>query len=108
MQSHDLIREARSRAGITQAELARRLGTTQSAVARLEAAGASPRLATLERAVEACGGRVELSLAPAPSSVDETLVARMLRMSPGERLLAFEESYEDARQFALAAARSRG
>jgi transcriptional regulator with XRE-family HTH domain len=105
MTAPELIRAARTRAGITQGELARRLGTTQSAVARLEAAGSSPRLVTLERAVGACGSRVELSLAPAPSSIDETLVAEMLRLSPAERLASFQRSYAGVRKLALAGRR---
>jgi len=43
------VREARERAGITQAELAARIGSTQPAIARLEAGGVTPNLATLRR-----------------------------------------------------------
>ena len=56
------IREARDRAGLTQEELAERLGTTQSAVARWEKGDVSPRLDTFERALGACG--LTLRLAP--------------------------------------------
>ena len=103
MTASEVTRIARKRAGITQAELARRLGTTQSAVARLETAGANPRLATVERAIAACGRRLELSLAPAPSSIDETLVAEMLRLTPAQRLASFTRSYAGTRKLALAA-----
>ena len=40
---------ARAAANLTQAEVARRLGTTQSAIARLEGGGVSPSFATLRR-----------------------------------------------------------
>ena len=39
----DLIREARERAGMTQAELARRLGTDQPSVSRWEQGKRTPR-----------------------------------------------------------------
>jgi transcriptional regulator with XRE-family HTH domain len=49
------IREARRRANLTQEELAERLGTTQSAVARWEKGDVSPRLDTFEKVAAACG-----------------------------------------------------
>ncbi len=55
---------ARAAAKLTQAELARRLGTTQSAVARLEGGGVSPSLRTLRRYAEATGTRLTVGLAP--------------------------------------------
>ena len=53
---------ARTAAKLTQAELARRLGTTQSAVARLEGGGVSPSFATLRRYAEATGNRLTVGL----------------------------------------------
>ena len=55
---------ARTAAKLTQAELAQRLGTTQSAVARLEGGGVSPSLATLRRYAEATGTRLTVGLVP--------------------------------------------
>ena len=49
-----LLREARRRAGLTQRELADRLGTTQSSIARMESGVVSPTFATLRSAIEAC------------------------------------------------------
>jgi transcriptional regulator with XRE-family HTH domain len=104
-----LIRTARLAAGVTQAELAARLGTTQSAVARLERSGANPRVDTLARALTACGRVLVLDDARAErSSIDATLVARQLRMTPTERLRGFERAYADARALALAGQRARG
>lgn len=60
----ELVR-ARTRANLTQAELARRIGTTQSAVARLEGGRVSPSLATLRRYAEATGAELRVSLQPA-------------------------------------------
>jgi hypothetical protein len=63
---------------------------------------------TLARALRACGHKLELSARPRQSNVDETLVARMLRIAPGERIKRFEQSYAEVREFARAGARSRG
>lgn len=53
---------ARAKAKLTQAELAQRIGTTQSAIARLEGGGVSPTLATLRRYAEATGAKLEIKL----------------------------------------------
>ncbi len=60
----DEFLKARAAAGITQAEIAKRIGTTQSAIARLESGGGkhSPSLATLEKYALALGCRLELRL----------------------------------------------
>jgi ribosome-binding protein aMBF1 (putative translation factor) len=49
------VRSERERLGLTQAELAERMGTTQPTVARLEAGGVTPSLDTLHRAADALG-----------------------------------------------------
>ena len=102
------IRDARRRAGLTQASLASRMGVPQSVVARLERPGSNPTWDTVSRALDACGQRIIVEARPASSSVDETLVAQRLRLTPEQRLRSFEESHEDLRGLALAAARSRG
>lgn len=56
--------QARTQARLSQAELARRLGTTQSAIARLEGGGVSPTLSTLRRYAEATGTRLEINFVP--------------------------------------------
>ena len=56
---------ARAAAKLTQAELARRLGTTQSAIARLEGGRVSPSFSTLRRYAEATGTRLTIGLVPA-------------------------------------------
>jgi len=56
-----LIR-ARSAANLSQAALAKRIGTTQSAIARLEGGGVSPSLSTLRRYAEATGTKLRIEL----------------------------------------------
>ena len=56
---------ARTAADLSQAELARRIGTTQSAIARLEGGGVSPSLSTLRKYAKATGTRLEINLVPA-------------------------------------------
>jgi transcriptional regulator with XRE-family HTH domain len=47
------LREIRQSAGLSQRELAERIGTTQSAVARMEMGTAQPKFCTLEKLAEA-------------------------------------------------------
>ena len=60
----DEVLKARAEAGLTQAEVAARVGTTQSAIARLESAEPkhSPSIATLQRYAKALGYRVQIRL----------------------------------------------
>ena len=53
---------ARTRAGLTQVELAERMGTSQSAVARLESGKARPSVATLEKLADATGSKLRIAL----------------------------------------------
>jgi transcriptional regulator with XRE-family HTH domain len=84
MISASLIRSVRGRAGLSQAALAARLGTTQSVVSRWERGGDEPRLSTLERIARACGGRLVVTVEP--DDVDRAQIRQHLAMSPAERL----------------------
>ena len=66
-QEFDTAREliaARARAGITQAELAQRMGTTQSAIARLESGRRTPSIDTVQRYARALGARAVVRIEP--------------------------------------------
>jgi DNA-binding transcriptional regulator YiaG len=54
--------EARMKANLTQEEVARLMGTTQSVVARLESGQPQPSLRSLRRYASAVGGRLEIRL----------------------------------------------
>ena len=61
------IREARKKMGLTQARLAKEIGTTQSVIARLEDSDyRGHTLKMLELFAEALGRRVKISLTPVP------------------------------------------
>lgn len=49
---------ARARAGLSQSEVAQRMGTTQSVVARLESGKRPPSMRTVERFAQAVGGHL--------------------------------------------------
>ena len=85
MSSATLIQQARRRAAITQAELAGRVGTTQSAVARWERGASRPTVERLQALVEACGLELQLGLA---DQDDDELAAlrRNLALSVDERV----------------------
>ena len=61
----DQMLRARARAGLTQDAVAERMGTTKSAVSRLESTGKhAPSLATLKRYAEAVGCELQVKLVP--------------------------------------------
>ena len=61
----DQLLKARSRAGLTQDAVAERMGTTKSAISRLEAAGRhAPSLATLKKYAAAVGCDLQVKLVP--------------------------------------------
>src|SRR5262245_29446500 len=80
-----VLRQARLRAGLTQQQLAERLGTSQSVIARWESGRARPTLANLERVVRACGFELELGIAEADPG-ERSLIERNLALSPTARL----------------------
>lgn len=56
------VRDARERSGLDQAELARRVGTAQPAISRIERDAISPTLETLDRVLEAMGKTLSFEL----------------------------------------------
>ena len=80
-----LIREARRLGGLTQADLARRLGTTQSAVSNWERGRDTPRVDTLARILEACGFEADMTFRRL-DDVDRAQIRQNLAMTPTERL----------------------
>lgn len=56
--------EARTRAGLTQEQVAQRMKTTQAVIARLESGGSKPSTRTLERFAKATGSRLRITFDP--------------------------------------------
>lgn len=80
----NVIRGARAEAGLTQAELAVRAGTSQPAVARYERGSATPTLPTLQRLLAACGQRAVIS----STAIDDPGSSASSRAAPDMRLLS--------------------
>jgi transcriptional regulator with XRE-family HTH domain len=104
MNTAALVRRARTDAGLTQEQLARRLGLTQAALARLERPGSNPTIATLERVLAAAGRRLDLRLGRLRPTVDATLLREALAMTPAMRIAAAERLLADAEAIAAAGA----
>jgi len=86
--SATLLVQARTKAGMTQRELATRAHTSQSVIARIERGQTSPSMETLDRLLAAAGFELRRTLEPLPV-VDSRMLAesaRILRMSPVDRL----------------------
>jgi transcriptional regulator with XRE-family HTH domain len=111
-----LVREARTRAALSQRRLAQRARTAPSVVARIELGQTSPTFQTLERLVNAAGFNLAVELiAPTPvdavvdaykRDIDRSLVHENLSRSPEERvksLAALGRLAEEARRSGRAA-----
>jgi len=83
-----LLHQARTAAGLSQRALALRAKTSQPAIARYERGAATPSWDTLQRLMNACGRNVRLEAEIAPDPHDVELAARMLALTPLERLRA--------------------
>ena len=80
-----LVREARRRGGLTQAELGRRAGVPQSTVARIESGARIPSTDLVERLVRSAGFEIRCHLGE-PDPGTRSLFEVTLRQTPAERL----------------------
>ena len=94
-----LLREARLRAGLTQAELAQRAGVPQSTIGRIESGARVPSVELIERLIGAAGLELRVGLGEKDEGTD-SLFERSLGRSPRER-------FADAQRAARFALRSR-
>lgn len=81
-----LIRTTRARHGLSQARLARRAGTQQSAISRLEADEVSPSVETLELLMRAMGEQLRITAAPSERDYDPAHRRATAARSLDERL----------------------
>jgi transcriptional regulator with XRE-family HTH domain len=102
----ELIRSCRQRAGLTQEQLAIRVGTTKTAISRLEGDHLSPRVETLEAVLLCMGYELLLQAEPLPPRIDTAQLDAVADLTPSQRLehaLASQASLEGL----LGAARDR-
>ena len=85
------IRQARLRAKLSQQELARRLETSQSLVARWERGQVEPGFATVMRAVRMCGLDLAVNVVEYDHAHD-LLIKENLKRSPTERLRRMQQA----------------
>ena len=81
-----MVSYARSRAGLTQRELAARTGVPQATIARIERGRADPRLGTLDRLLEGCGFGLEVE-PRLGIGIDRSQIRDLLRLSAEARLM---------------------
>ncbi|HEY3736648.1 MAG TPA: helix-turn-helix transcriptional regulator [Jatrophihabitans sp.] len=81
----DLIKEARRRGALTQAELAARAGTTQSGIARWESGRTAVSIDDVKRLIGLCGFDLETAIVPMDSG-DHAQAARLAHLTGEERL----------------------
>jgi transcriptional regulator with XRE-family HTH domain len=88
MTSGTLIRQARTRAGLSQEELGQRSGRDRAQIARWERDTVMPSLETLRELLHACGFDLDLSLIPyrGPDAQLEARLGKGLERTPQERL----------------------
>jgi len=81
-----LIRETRARHGLSQQRLARRAGTRQSAISRLEADEVSPSIETLDLLMRAMGESLQIAAASPARDYDPVHLRATRARPPAERL----------------------
>jgi len=82
----DQVRAARLRHGVTQRSLARRAGTTQAAISRVESGAESPSFERFTQLLLVLGERALLDTAPLDCEVDPGELAHARRLTPAQRL----------------------
>jgi transcriptional regulator with XRE-family HTH domain len=107
-ESAALLKEARRGAGLTQAELARRLGVSQAAIAKMERPGSNPTVRTLDDALRATGRRLTLDAPEWRTGVDESLIRQQLAITPAERIRQLDRQAREMRALVEAGERARG
>jgi transcriptional regulator with XRE-family HTH domain len=87
MTSGELLRTARRRHGVSQAQLAARAGTRQSAISRIERDLQSPTVETLARLLELLGEELVLDARSVDHGHDLALLRANLALTPHERVV---------------------
>jgi transcriptional regulator with XRE-family HTH domain len=81
-----LLRDTRSRHGLSQEQLAARARTSQAAISRIERGLVSPTVETLARLLDLMGERLDLAPKPIDYGHDRAMIRANLRHAPSERI----------------------
>jgi transcriptional regulator with XRE-family HTH domain len=108
MDPGELIRTTRARHGLSQARLARRVGTRQSAISRLERGDVSPSVETLELLLNAMGESLQLVGRPLERRYDPLHRQANAARTPAERLALAISWNRMAGRLAAAGREARG
>ena len=108
MNPGELIRATRTRAGLSQERLARRAGTKQSAISRLEAGEISPTVETLDLLMRAMGERLHISGTEPERDYDPVHRQATAERPPAERLALGISWNRMAGRLAAAGRKARG
>ncbi len=82
----DELRAARLRHGLTQASLARRAGTTQAAISRIESGLESPRFERFASLLRVLGEQATITIMPVEPELDPAELAHSRRLTFEQRL----------------------
>ncbi|MDP9295313.1 MAG: helix-turn-helix transcriptional regulator [Actinomycetota bacterium] len=107
MKGGQFVREARRRAGLTQDQLAARVGLSQPTIARIESGRHSPSFERLTSLVRAAGFDLVVNVVPLDDD-NFVLAQQNARRSPDERLQAILSTLEFAEAGRRAMKEARG
>lgn len=103
----DQLRAVRLRHGVTQRSLARRAGTSQAAISRIEAGAQSPSFERFEQLLLVLGERPEIRTIPLEHELDPSDLAHGRRLTPEQRLAESASWNLVATQLEIAGAAAR-
>lgn len=103
----DELRAARRRHGLSQTSLARRAGTTQAAISRIESGAESPSFERFASMLLVLGEQVTLTTRPLDHELDPADLARARRLTYAERLAESASWNLVATQLEIAGAAAR-
>lgn len=82
----EILRDARHRRGVSQAQLAIRAGTKQSAISRIESGRVSPTFETLQTLLDLLGENLTIESEQPDTGIDLTINEGNLQLSPSDRV----------------------
>jgi transcriptional regulator with XRE-family HTH domain len=84
VEAANVLHRARAKAGLSQRELGRQAGVSQTTISLIEDGKTSPRFETLDRLLSVCGFELEL-IPRAGVGIDRTMLRELMQLTPAER-----------------------